>query len=225
MFVATCDLFVWCTPAGPPLNLRGCIFRDYIETLSPLQSISCRAFFRGILSAGSLLCSSCDALYCSSVGLGHWHCAAAPSETLLLASMRHFVPCCRRASSAESSSKIALRSLSFVRLIGADSGRACCVVFASMLLSTALRFVADRERRRTSYSSRGRAHWITHSPARGHKTAYYLRHTGHTAWHSPRVHIAQRLRSHGDMSVSGSTSSNWGHFRGCAGSLTGSEWP
>ena len=146
--------------AGPPLNLRGCIFRDYIETLSPLQSISCRAFFRGILSAGSLLCSSCDALYCSSVGLGHWHCAAAPSETLLLASMRHFVPCCRRASPAESSSKIALRSLSFVRLIGADSGRACCVVFASMLLSTALRFVADRERRRTSYSSRGRAHWI-----------------------------------------------------------------
>ena len=100
-----------------------------------------------------------------------------------MASMRHLVPWCRRASSAESNAKIVLRSLSFVRLIGAESDRAGCVVFALSSLSTAKRFVADRERRRTSYSSRGRAHWITHSPARGHKTAYYLRHTGHTAWH------------------------------------------
>ena len=102
-----------------------------------------------------------------------------------MASMRHLVPWCRRASSAESNAKIVLRSLSIVRLIGAESGRAGCVVFALSSLSTAKRFVADRERRRTSYSSRGRAHWITHSPARGHKTAYYLRHTGHTAWHMP----------------------------------------
>jgi len=79
----------------------------------------------------------------------------------LASSMRHLVPWCRRASSAESNVKIVLRSLSFVRLIGAESDRAGCVVFALSSLSTAKRFVADRERRRTSYSSRGRAHWIT----------------------------------------------------------------
>ena len=54
-----------------------------------------------------------------------------------LASMRHLVPWCRRASSAESNAKIVLRSLSFVRLIGAESDRAGCVVFALSSLSTA----------------------------------------------------------------------------------------
>ena len=43
----------------------------------------------------------------------------------------------QRASSAESNAKIVLRSLSIVRLIGAESGRACGVVFALSSLSTA----------------------------------------------------------------------------------------